>query len=99
MDGSTSENPFAEGFDNFVLVLDGCRYKSPERTAILLVYYHIMGDIDKTASQITCIRSFQGRIGKTLAGTVGGNEILEDRKTFLEVGKNRVFDDFRTLRT
>ena len=58
-----------------------------------------MGHVHKTTGQITCIGGLKRGIGKTLAGTVGRNEVLEHRKTLLEVRKNRVLDDLATFRT
>ncbi len=58
-----------------------------------------MSHIDQTASQITGVGSLQGGIGKTLAGTVGRDEVLQHGEAFLEVGKNRVFNDLAAFGT
>ena len=52
-----------------------------------------MGYVYKTTRQVTGIGCLQSRIGQTLTGTVGRNEVLQHAHAFLEVGKNRVFDN------
>ncbi len=58
-----------------------------------------MGHIDETTGKITGVGGLKSGIRKTLTGTVGGDEVLEHRKTLLEVCKNRVLDDLAALCT
>ena len=53
----------------------------------------ILGDIDKSSCKVTCLSGLESRIGETLTCTVGGDEELDDRETFLEVRLDREFDD------
>ena len=75
--GSTSENSLAQRLNHFVLVLDGGCDESSQSAAVLVGDDHVVGYIHKTSGQVTCIRSLEGGIGKTLSGTVGGDEVLE----------------------
>ncbi len=99
MDGSTSENPLAEGLDDLVLALDCSGDESPERAAVLLVDDDVVGDIDKTTGKVTCVSGLQRRVGKTLTRTVRRDEVFEHRHSLLKVGGNRVLDNLRSLRS
>ena len=54
----------------------------------------VLRDVNQTPGQITGVRGFQRRVGQTLAGAVGGIEVFQHRKPFLEVGNDRGFDNF-----
>ena len=58
-----------------------------------------MGNVHETPGEVTCIGSLESGIGKTLAGSVCGDEVLEHRHTLLEVGHDRVLDDFCSCRS
>ena len=58
-----------------------------------------MGHVDQTAGKITGVGCLERGVGKTLTGTVGRDEVFEHRKAFLEVCKNRVFDDLASFGT
>ena len=94
MYGDTSENPLSEGFHNFVLVLDGRSDKSPEGAAVFLGDDDFVGNVHEPPGEVTCVSSLEGGVGQTLTCSVGGDEVLEHRHTLLEVGRNRVFDNF-----
>ncbi len=96
MNRGASENPLAERLYDFVLILDGGGYKSPERSAILFRDDHVVAYVNETAGKVTCVRSLEGGICKTLARTVGTDEVFEHAHTLLKVGDNRVLDDVGT---
>ena len=99
VDGSTAQDALAEGFDDLVLVLDGRGDEAAEGTAILFGNDHIVRHIHQTTGQVTGIRRLQGGIGQTLTGTVRGDEVLKHRHTLLQVGDNRVLDNFSSAAT
>ena len=47
----------------------------------------------QTARQVTGVGRFQRRVGQTLTGTVGGDEVLQHVQAFAEVRRDRRFDD------
>ena len=62
-------------------------------SAVLFVDDDILRDIDESSGQVTCLSGLESRIGQSLSGTVGGDEELDDRETFLEVALDRELDD------
>ena len=77
MDGNASEDSFAERSHDFVVLLDLGAYEAAESSAVFLADDDVVGNIDKTTCQITGVGCLQGGVGKTLAGTVGRDEVLE----------------------
>src|SRR5690625_1039470 len=63
-----------------------------DRAAVVLADDEFVGDVDQLAGQVTGVRGTESRIGTTLAGTVGGAEVLEDDQSLPEVGPDRYFD-------
>jgi hypothetical protein len=54
--------------------------------------YYVLGNVYQTTRQVTGVGRFQGRIGQTLTGTVGRDEVLQYGKTIYKVGEDRVFN-------
>ena len=77
MNRHTSENALAESCNNVFVVLKLCADKSAKRAAVLLGDNHVVGYVDKTTGKITGVGGLQCRIRKTLAGTVGRDEVLQ----------------------
>ena len=59
----------------------------------MLRNHHVLGNVYKTARQITGVSCFQCGIRETLSSTVGRYKVLIHRKAFAEVRDNRRFDD------
>ena len=91
--GGAAEDSLTQGLHYLVLVLDGGGDKAAEGAAVFLGDNHIVGDIYQTTGQITCIRGLQSGIGQTLTGTVRGDEVLQHRHAFLQVGDDGVLDN------
>ena len=53
----------------------------------------VIGHVDQAAGQVTRIRRLQRGVGQTLAGAVGGVEVLQHGEAFLEVRQDRRLDD------
>ena len=49
--------------------------------------------VHQTAGQITRVSGTQRRVGQTLAGAVGGNEVLQNGQALAKVRLNRTVDD------
>ena len=67
------------------------------RAAVLLADDHVLRDVDQTPRQVARVGRAERRVGEPLAGTVGGDEVLEHRQAFHEVRLDRPLDDL-TLR-
>jgi hypothetical protein len=61
--------------------------------AVFLAGDHVLGHVHQTAGQITRVGGAKGRVREALAGTVGGDEVLENRHAFAEVAPHRHVDD------
>ena len=77
MNRHAAKDALAERYHNLVVLLDFLTYQTTQGAAVLLMDNDIVGHIHKTTGQITCIGSLKRGIGKTLTGTVGGNEVLQ----------------------
>ena len=88
-----AQDAVVERLHDVVVALDGRSRQTAQRAAILLVDDDVLRHIDQTARQVTGVGRLQGGIGKTLTGTVRRDEVLEHRKSLLEVRENRVLDD------
>ena len=93
VESRAAEDAVVERLHDVVVALDGRSRQAAQRAAVLLVDDDVLRHVDQTARQVTGIGRLQGRIGKTLAGTVRRDEVLEHRKALLEVRENRVLDD------
>ena len=63
------------------------------RLAVVVADDHVLRDVDETPRQVSRVGRAQRRVGETLAGAVGRDEVLEHREAFHEVGLDRTLDD------
>ena len=96
IEGRAAQNAVVERLDNVIVTLDGRSRQTAQRAAILLVDDHVLRNIHQTTRQITRIGRLQCRIGQTLTGAVRRDEVLQHRKSLLEVRQNGVLDDLLT---
>ena len=72
--------------DHFLVAfVDRAHHDAVYGSAIVLNDDHILCRIHEFAGEITGVRGFQRRIGKTFARTVGGNEVLQHGESFAEI--------------
>ena len=96
--GIPAQQPVAQGFHHVVAVQDGgdghtLGAFAPALAAILLPDDHVLGYVHQAAGQIARVRRAQGRIRQALPGAVGGDEELQHRQAFPEVGPDGHLDD------
>ena len=89
----TANDAVANAFGDFVVLAKWGSYHTAQGQAIFFCDDDVLSDVHETTGQVTRIRCLQGRIRQTLTGTVRRNEVLEDGKSFLKVGEDRVLDD------
>lgn len=97
VDRAATEDTLVERCDDVLSLLDLTTDDTAERTAVLLGDDHIGGDIDETTGQVTGVGGLECRIGESLTGTVGGDEVVEYREPFLEVGQDRILHRLGSL--
>ena len=88
--GST-EDTIGERSDDFTTIDNRARREPPRGTAILLCDDRVLRDVYEPASQITGIRRFESRVGKTLARPMRRIEVFENGKSLFKIRNNRRF--------
>src|ERR1700686_2628208 len=63
------------------------------RAAVLGPDDHVLGDVNQPAGQVAGVGGAECRVGESLAGTVGRDEVLEHGQPFGEVRLDRQVDD------
>ena len=92
--GGPAINSVAEADDFIVPLEDRFHPDPPLRAAIRLTNDDIHGHVAELAGHVAGICGLQRGIGQSLAGAVGGDEILQHGQTFAEAGRDRTLDDF-----
>ena len=64
-----------------------------DRAAVLLDDDDVLRHVDETARQVARVGRLERRVGETLAGAVGRDEVLQHREAFAEVRGDRRLDD------
>ena len=62
--------------------------------AVEFVDDHVLRNVHETARQIAGVGGLQGRVGKTFARAVRGDEVFQHGEAFAEVGSDGRIDDF-----
>ena len=60
--------------------------------AVVLADDELLGHVDQSAGQVPGVGRPQGGVGQALAGSVGGDEVLQHRQAFSERGEDRSGD-------
>src|SRR6476646_8155672 len=71
--------------DFLVAFVNRAHHDAVYGTAIVFNDDNILRRVHEFAGEITGVRGFQRRIGKTFARTVGGNEVLQHGQAFAEI--------------
>ena len=53
----------------------------------------VLGHVDQTAGEVTGVGGLECGVGQTLAGAVGGDEVLQHREALTEIGGDGGLDD------
>jgi hypothetical protein len=96
MHGGAAQHAIVEGLDDLLVLLQRGGHQTTERSAILVGDHHVLRHVHETAGEVTGVGGLQRRIGQTLTGTVGGDEVLQDGQALLEVREDGVLDDVLT---
>src|SRR5271165_7314995 len=84
----------AQRLDNFAGFDDALHVNAVDGAAVVLADDDVLRHVDQAAGQVAGIGRLERRVGQSLAGAVGRDEILEHRQTFTEVGRDGRLDDF-----
>jgi hypothetical protein len=91
--GHTAENALAERLDDVLALLECRDLQAQNRSAILFGHGDVLRDVHQPAGQVAGVRRLERRIGQTLPGAVGRDEVLEHGEPLAEVRLDRAFDD------
>ena len=92
LNGVSAEESVCKRLDKLVALLDGVYPKTFGVAAVDLTDNNILRYIDKASCKVTGVGCTKRRIGKTFTGAAGGDEVLQDVKTFTEVCLDRKLD-------
>ena len=90
----SSNDTVAQRLDDFPALDDGGHIDAVERIAVHRGDDDILRHIDQPSRQIARIGGLERRIRQPFACAVRGNEVLQHRQSFTEIGRDRRFDDF-----
>jgi len=80
-------DPVVQRFDRLAIaVKQGFDTDAFVGAAVFLDDDDVLADIDQTSSQIAGFGRFEGGVGGSFAGAMGGNEEFAHRESFTEVG-------------
>ena len=91
--GYPAQNTFAQTLDNLSSLSECLHPDAVNGAAVFLVNNGILGHINQPPSQISRVGGLQGGVCQPFSRSVGGNEILQHRKTLAEVSGNGGFDN------
>src|ERR1700745_1530342 len=87
------EHPLAERLHHIAPLEQRGHVEAVARAAVLLGDHQTLGDVDQTPGEIARVGGLEGRVRETLAGAVGGDEVLQDVQALAEVRRDRRLDD------
>ncbi len=99
MHGAAAEHAIVQRFHHFLVLAQRGGHEAAEGSAVVVGDHHVLGHVHESAGEVTGVSGLQRGIGQTLTGTVGGDEVLQDGQTLLEVREDGVLDDVLTAAT
>ena len=94
LERDAADDAVAERLDGLAGFDDGRDVDAFDGAAIVVRDDDILRHVDEAAGEVTGVGGLERGIGETLAGAVGGDEVLEDGEAFTEVGRDGGLDDF-----
>ena len=91
--GHAAENALAERLDDVLALLECRDLQTQNGPAVLFGDRHVLGDVYQPAGQVAGVGRLERRVGQTLPGAVGRDEVLEHGEPFAEVRLDRALDD------
>ncbi len=80
-----THDAIGQGLDYFLTVLQGYNIDTVDGTAVVHIYYDILGNVHESTGEVSGICRLECRIRQSFTGTVGGYEKLDNRQTLFEV--------------
>ncbi len=88
-----SQDSFQQGFNHFTILNDSGYFQAADGTAVFFLDNHFDRGVHQLPGQVSGFRGFQRRVRQALTCAMGGYEVLQNRKTFLEVGRDGGFNN------
>jgi len=79
--------PVAQRLDDFTDSIDRLDVDAFGGAAVVLGDDHVLRHVHQAPRQVAGIGGLQGGVGQSLAGTVRGDEVLQDVEALAEVGR------------
>ncbi len=93
MHDGAAQDPVAQAFHYFLVLQQVGRHQAAKSTAVVVGDHYVLRHVHQSAGEVTGVSGLQRGIGQAFTRTVGGDEILQDGQSFLEVRKDGVLDD------
>src|ERR1051326_8106780 len=94
LERDAAHDAVAQRLDNLAGFHDTLHVDAGDGAAIVFADDDVLRYVDQAAGQVARIGRLERRVGQSLAGAVGRDEIFEHRQPFTEVGRDGRFDDF-----
>ncbi len=91
--GHAAQDAVAQRLDDFTAFDQRTGVDALVGAAIVGGDHQVLRHVDQTAGQVTRVRGLQRRVGQTLSGTVGRDEVLKHVQAFTEVRRDGRLDD------
>ena len=94
LERNAAHDAVAQRLDDLAGFDDTLHVDAVDGAAVVLADDDVLRHVDQTASQVAGVGRLERRVGQSLAGAVGRDEVLQHRQPFTEVGRDRRLDDF-----
>ena len=91
--GHAAEDALAQRLDDVLALLERRDLEAQDGAAILLGDRDVLRHVHQTAGEVAGVGRLERRVGQTLPGAVGRDEVLEHGEPFAEVRLDRALDD------
>ena len=88
-----AEDALAQRLDDVLALLERRDLEAQDRAAVLLGDRDVLRHVHQAAGQVAGVGRLERRVGQTLPGAVGRDEVLEHREPLAEVRLDRALDD------
>jgi hypothetical protein len=94
LQGDAADDAVAQFLDDLPRFDDRPDVNAFDRAAVVLGHDHVLGYVHQTPGQIAGIGRLQCGVGQSFTCPVGGDEVLEHRQAFAEVGRDGCLNHF-----
>ncbi len=95
-DRHSTRDPVGERRNDLLVVLQRTDVDAAQGATVVLSHRHALRHVNEASREVTGVGGLERRVSQSLPRSVGANEVLLHRQALLEVGEDRVLEDFAT---